>query len=145
MTNTKTRVLALDLSSTCTGWAIGPMGENPEDTGSIKATKGDATDAERFLYFWEQIKDKYTRYGCQFILAEELNHFTNARTARLLAGLAGAISVLAKKELRSEVLFLNTSKCRAAIGVDLPEDEGDAAVILLAAGVLVETTKEGVC
>ncbi len=170
-------VLALDLSSTCTGWAVGEMGKAPVITGSIRPDKKtEYTDAERFLYFWNYIQRIYTNYKCQFILAEELNHFTNARTARLLAGLAGAISVLAKKELESEVIFLNTQKSRAAIAVDLtwdivqtpkgpkkvrpdvkkrvakrlewfgikglPEDEADAAVILLAAGKLIQVGRK---
>ncbi len=164
-------VITLDLSSTCTGWAVGLMGNRPQATGSIRMPKGDHTDAEKFLFYWEAIKAKFIQYGCQFLLAEELNHFTNARTARLLAGLAGAISVLAKKELQSEVLYLNTAKCRSAIDVrlgwdevegkkvrpdvkkrvaerlehygiyGLPEDEADACVILLAAGKLAVASR----
>lgn len=162
------RALAYDFSSTSTGWACGEIGGMPDYSGVINRPKGMKGDPEILQYFCDQVIAQVDKFKVGVVLCEELNHFQNAITCRMLAGIRGAAMVLLKKERGIDLLPLNVMSCRSKIKVDLTkkttmplklrvmlrlsqmgfdtdnDNIADAATVLLAAGQILEINGQSV-
>src|SRR4051812_41251823 len=105
------RVLALDLSTTSTGWAVGAPGGKPEIVGTIRPANDPraTTPASRMLTIARAVSGICKAHGCTFVIAEQLNSDVNMNTTRVLGQVAGAVMVIVRAEQGLDVHFMNTS------------------------------------
>jgi Holliday junction resolvasome RuvABC endonuclease subunit len=117
-----TRIIALDLSSVSTGYCIGDLKKmNIVETGLIQPVS--TLLSERFRETIDSIFKLFEKHKCDFVVAEELTFFKNARTVLALAGLRGALSYAVKKEYNLEVIFLTVGEIRKVLNVKKLKDE----------------------
>lgn len=161
------KILALDLSTTASGWCVGPAGGKPTAYGTIRPALDKVAAksmASKFLLTGRAVSAMCKAHACDYVVAEELNSSIGMNTTRVLAQLAGAVMAILFAEQNKNLYFLNTSKARSAAGVDLgwhgekkaPNakqrvadclrlrgikvsnmDEADAAIILIASRLLL--------
>ncbi len=113
------RILAVDLSSTQTGWAVGEHGSQiPQAIGTITPPSRTKTLGGRFCFTIESLLRVYKEHKCENIVCEMLNHFRGAGTVRALAGISGALIYAHRKANHKDVLFLRVSEARSVAGVD---------------------------
>ena len=82
--------LALDLSTTATGYAIGSEGR-PFAFGTIIPPKACKTLGPRLVHIVEALVELRERHSCTEVVIEEFNYLRGMPAIRALAGLRGAV------------------------------------------------------
>jgi len=160
------RVLALDLSTTQTGWALGENGI-VSSYGCFKRPKDLKEDTDIFLWYAKQITDKAVEGDIQVCFCEDWVYSRFPAQMLRSACLRGAVTVMLKHRMVVDTLFTPPSQWRKACGIDLKglprkgrrailkqmaidkcisegydvknDDEAEAIQILVASKVLLET------
>lgn len=109
-------ILALDLSSTNTGYCVGHLFNRVVAYGSIKPATREHVGA-LFQSIIDQVVEVYKQYNCSFIVVEELNYFRNANTTRLLAGLRGAVVYAIWQMYQLEIIFVSPPEIKKWVGL----------------------------
>lgn len=149
------KILALDLSLSSSGWAVGSPGGRMA-FGTITTSPKD-TLAARYEQIWEAVFEKATLYEADWVAVEGLHVVRNVATTTKLAGLIGAVRLGFYQERKLDLLDFRPSEVRKAIGLKgnakkeqviaavealgykpANDDEADAIATLLAALVLVK-------
>ena len=120
------KTLALDISSTACGWAVGKVGERPEASGAIIPLKRTPFE-KRMVYICEGVLDLIEEHKVEDVLIEELafgnNKNTTMGTVRMIAGTVGAVQCWIMATHSIECRFLVASHVRKNLGVDQSRPE----------------------
>ena len=112
-------LLTLDLSTTCTGWALSDIsGPTPKvkHFGHIKPKSTDPLPA-RFTTICDEIETLFELHEPGMVAIEELTHMVGAQTVRALAGIRGAVEYHLWALHHMPVHMVRVSPCRLMFGV----------------------------
>lgn len=114
--------LSLDVSSSCTGYSIGTLGQKPEMVGTIKPAGHHKTLADRIVYITNEVIVLCKEHSPEIVVIEKLSHMRSANTVRALAGVIGAITYAIKHHFHMEVNFIDVTRARVVLGVDMSKE-----------------------
>ena len=144
-------ILALDLSTTCTGWAWGPEGRRePAAWGSIKP-KSTLHRPSRISHIVAELRPMLVDTRTVRIVAEDLNVGSqiggrgNMKSVIALAEVRGAIQYVLWKERGLEIEYAHPSTVKAALkikGIKGLPTKDDIRLVLERMGIKTANTDE---
>ena len=115
MDKDNTILLGIDSSSISTGWAIGDMNGKLIKYGSINPR---GIIEEKLLITVNELNKILNEYKPTFVAIEDVNCFTNPKTAKLLAEFVGVIRLTCYMFNGNEMMFYPSTSLKAIVGVN---------------------------
>jgi Holliday junction resolvasome RuvABC endonuclease subunit len=133
------RTLALDLSTTSTGWAIG--NGSPEAWGTIKPP-AKAGVIERIAFVVDESLKLFRDFAIEAVAIEESNYARNMKVARALLGLRGALVLEFWRASGKEPAAFHRLSILKALGLKAADGKEGVIRLLAAQGYNAETEDE---
>ena len=125
-----TRVLSLDVSAACTGWAFAfGQARGHWDLGTIK-TDPKCTRAERLVFFRQSLVTLLTSLRPTHVVIEDVYAGINVKTMALLAKFAGVAEECCKSVANVDAYIISTSTVKSFFKVKNKQQMFDAIVEL---------------
>ncbi len=124
-----TKILGLDVSSSCTGYCIVEDGYLDVNSLGTIEPDGKLSIGQKLLYFEKSIKKLIKKYSPDFIIIEDIFKGPNAKTFKLLAMFRGVAFKTVQEKIKKDPISVMPTEARKLIGAGVTKEDAFAFIV----------------